>query len=1833
MSSSWFQEFQNRRAELASKNSSNPALDLRSVQTAQLAPDWNPRDFLAIKGVNGVGEHLLDWGGRALDVISRPGYAVGGFLNNVLKAATDQNAENPWEAAGQGLLGKEKEFFAPWRTLDPATKDDSALENSARFVTDFAASIFGDPLTYVPFANIGKVVSKVGDLAGVTKAAEALRPRNIPKFLEDLNPSPAQQADAADSLLPSTSNISPSDLPKLPVREQGAFWDIGAEPWTKPRLGPEPNPNPVEPSVPISRDEAQGVITIPGEFGNMGYIGPKPAPQEILDKAAQFNGSLARKGTKNDQHLAVLSIVRDAITKQLKDVRGKYNTSGLKDLYKIDQEAVDAALKDIPDFPAREFPDIPKPVAQDITREVEVPGIPAQQARRLSLIERDVRDDVVSVKSADDVEKALMENPGKDVYNIKDKKYYDSETGSEYSPREWAKRAGFTTPKGFADYASNKVIRLFGPKDHALTKDTGYFDMPLSEFDALFTPKTPAEAAQKAKLLEGLTLPSASGKGQVPVNEYVASRTEKWNAGAAPSKKMETIPGKVTKDQMAAYKEAVAKQSGEKKAYEAARKAHEDKYHFGNLEAAGKAEKKKIKPTRQELENFLRENRIVLNTEEKRAFLRAANLGEKSFNTALSKLLERERKLNLTSLDELNDGVKSGRIPAEVQQEIWDRLGAKTLGEAKRKMKALDKSIEGLSAKENVKAAATAANTTDTFSPLGHDPALIEDVPHALEEPKIPVKEVRDVAKKKEVPSPEVSEAVIDDAVNPPTAAALTRNDKVRLWYSLRDVIAKEWDKMKTSMPYKSPRGAHKDQPTLFQGEAAWWSEINLHKQQNLYQSMINRVVQDAKKLGISTNREGLQAYKYDKMMPMMKASDEVLRKYGLHPTTHAGGKGYPISLYDVLSSLPRDHVERHVFNTGRQILPTQYLELAHAALDVDLTRGFTRTKNGIEEFTPDLTDWQDMVKGTLGDSFPEGMVGKSAHDYASVQAEKARVAELVKTGKAHGFDPANPPQNYATDAMIRYQKIYDKIMGFDPKSKGSAHPLLQQEFIEKIQAKAKYNYDRAKLQYGQFVSNNAGKSVDKFLGDMNAATTGDDVFRIIDDANGTVTQTVKDDATIIPPPGSVDAIKRIVDGSSHSNMTTELAIKQAKGMDKATTSSERAAVGADMHKAMGDYVDEVIKMSPTADLTEKLQMTMFGKMVHAVAPHLAEGPLRNMLLSREVAAGALTAQYSRNLGRIEQALTKPRVKQLFDDLQAGHMPSVEDAADFNQVRAAVARVFGEGRWGMKENGISPEHMNGNMSHFRIPSQFRFESKNIDDAAEEWKSWDIQDPFDFLSRMDAALQKSVSERSLGDAISQEWGSLNHKPGYVRVTASGGKSRLAHLIDQSRWYPPEVAQQMRALDKTLADLSSPGTSNRLLQIFDSATHMYKAGLTIYRPGHHMRNLYGDIWLGYMDGVSNPKYYTRAQRVMATRKNHYKDFQFDDSINLNQGDVALRFKHNGKDVTLSNDDVYRLAFKHGLLPDYGTIEDLGIGTREAGDLANPDIFKRLQNVKPAGGKIHRVASDVSEYRDHWVRIAHFLKVMEETKNLKGGDALAQIDKIAEQASNRVRKWHPNGSDLTKFEKNVARRTILFYSWIRKAIPLVVESAVMRPGRFLAYPKMMYSLAESQGIDLNGFTDPFPTDQLFPNWLGGTQGPTFGDSSNGYIGVRPGIPAMDIMDQYFTDPGNAFQTIMGGTNPVIKVPFELTTGATTQGIPTDDVPKYLLGQVPFGNFVNTMLDKPIGTPSKSDVGYDPSGIRDPKALATLNLLSGLGIMDMSRPSYKKSAEFDVKYGRQGG
>jgi hypothetical protein len=213
---------------------------------------------------------------------------------------------------------------------------------------------------------------------------------------------------------------------------------------------------------------------------------------------------------------------------------------------------------------------------------------------------------------------------------------------------------------------------------------------------------------------------------------------------------------------------------------------------------------------------------------------------------------------------------------------------------------------------------------------------------------------------------------------------------------------------------------------------------------------------------------------------------------------------------------------------------------------------------------------------------------------------------------------------------------------------------------------------------------------------------------------------------------------------------------------------------------------------------------------------------------------------------------------------------------------------------------------------------------------------------------------------------------------------------------------------------------------------------------------------------------------------------------------------------------------------------------------------------------------------------------------------------LERIFEDAANRVRKWHPDGLDLTVEERRVLRRLAPFYSWTRKAIPLLVEGALEKPGKtVLAAPRTSYTLQGIMGMEPNAPSDQFPVDQLFPEWIREKGiGPLFGSAPN-YKLINPSNPFMDMVAQ-FSNP------LSGGAemlNPAIRIPMEEAFGRELfSGAPITDQSQYLMKQVPVASRVQ-------GITTGNEGGFDKEQF--------INWLTGAGYRETGQ--YIPSAYFE--------
>jgi hypothetical protein len=505
------------------------------------------------------------------------------------------------------------------------------------------------------------------------------------------------------------------------------------------------------------------------------------------------------------------------------------------------------------------------------------------------------------------------------------------------------------------------------------------------------------------------------------------------------------------------------------------------------------------------------------------------------------------------------------------------------------------------------------------------------------------------------------------------------------------------------------------------------------------------------------------------------------------------------------------------------------------------------------------------------------------------------------------------------------------------------------------------------------------------------------------------------------------------------------------------------------------------------------------------------------------------------------------------------------------------------------------------------------------DWLESWRTAEVNgDPEVWLFRVQQAMEQSTREKALFDEMGERFGQ--------RVSGGGFKTKIeGHPYLNEYYFPEDIAKQ---IPRVIKDWSTPlKSTDPLLRHYDRLLSMWKSGVTIYRPAHHIRNFVGDAYLGWMDGVNSTKPYMLAARVQRTMKDAYPTLSDVDELvklgvvskNMGTPKVGEVIFRNQSGVPFTAQQIAAVAHQKGLLEHARTIED---------------IIDLGENARwqPFGGKVQAVGRAASELSSHNTRLAHFIdKVMKS----RGSD----LENIFEQASRRARKWHPTGLDLTDFEKKFMRRIMPFYAWIRKSTPLLLEGLVMNPGKSLVAPKAYGAIQEMQGIDTNGIDDPFPVDQMFPSWLraeglgplstgDGWLGKFSNQQPPGYAMAGQGLNPLTSMMAQLSQPG---KTILGGLTPAAQIPLTLASGqnlSTGQPISGPDaqpgsMQEYLGSQVPIWSMLQGITGvTPFGTQTKKGQG-------DQSTEAIVNWLTAAGIRGTG--PYVKQARYEKTHPKQ--
>ena len=545
-------------------------------------------------------------------------------------------------------------------------------------------------------------------------------------------------------------------------------------------------------------------------------------------------------------------------------------------------------------------------------------------------------------------------------------------------------------------------------------------------------------------------------------------------------------------------------------------------------------------------------------------------------------------------------------------------------------------------------------------------------------------------------------------------------------------------------------------------------------------------------------------------------------------------------------------------------------------------------------------------------------------------------------------------------------------------------------------------------------------------------------------------------------------------------------------------------------------------------------------------------------------------------------------------------------------------------------------------------------SDKLTAAANQWRTWNVKDPVEFIGRMNAAAGRmaadvSFVEKFLSKAKSFNLVSDKKIAGYVPLLGKE-KSHYGRLIQEEVFVPEEVAEVFRAID-TAASQSRGLTSDFgkfINKYMDPITNTWKYAITLPRPGHHTRNMVGDLSFTYF--AEGTRHFLRSGRDAFKVMSLTNQYDGVDLLRtLTQEGVTIPREStviaSGKFGKITANEILQAAKERGLLPPAAIIEDL-----YDADVTASKFSRFLQKAAAVGsvgtaargGKVENFVMGVSEYRDHYARLQHFIQYIHKAQD---GEFMVRrlgklvkpknIDELFNFAGERVMKYHPDVSQLSAFEAKYMRRVIPFYSWTRGAVTALGEASVMAPNRIQTINKAAYNFGIAMGIDPNSLYDPFPDDQLFPSFLQEEmQGPMF-EVGGRYYGISPGIASWDVFNMLGPDP---IRGVVGATNPLLRAPIELLAGASLgTGARIRDYSDYVDSSIPGVNYISSISGQSV-TGSLASLltggGFDPQyqyavGNKGPVDQATsfFNYVTGLGLKDYSRPNYINYAEIEAR------
>lgn len=388
------------------------------------------------------------------------------------------------------------------------------------------------------------------------------------------------------------------------------------------------------------------------------------------------------------------------------------------------------------------------------------------------------------------------------------------------------------------------------------------------------------------------------------------------------------------------------------------------------------------------------------------------------------------------------------------------------------------------------------------------------------------------------------------------------------------------------------------------------------------------------------------------------------------------------------------------------------------------------------------------------------------------------------------------------------------------------------------------------------------------------------------------------------------------------------------------------------------------------------------------------------------------------------------------------------------------------------------------------------------------------------------------------------------------------------------YPERFAQMIEATSRHFMDDELTKTA---FQLADRLTGMWRTA-TLAAPSWLVGNVIGNTILSLNAGI-NPRTYPasfrKALRLIARRGRYAADETVDirgEAVNAERymEDSALS---GTVGQTVVNEIAKDLAGNSHLMFRDGRFL---AGARERwADAASVASTSELLGRLPAGRKLGRYPIFVGKQAG--AAIGAWFKLnqrVDDTMRLATQIDLMENGRTFPDAALRTVQNLFDYSDLSRFERNVAKRLLPFYTWLRFATAQQATMMLKHPAYAGLAPKLVHAMTE-----LAAGENALP-EHMTPRWISEQMSIQIGTDPEERFAFTAGslIPAEGVYRLLGSVMGGeglmeALNFVISGTSPVIRIPSELALGReffTDRRIGPDQLsgdlslPEYLVNQI---------------------------------------------------------------------